>query len=546
MGTYLNPGKEKFKRACMSDIYIDKSELIIGINQLINKENNCISVSRPRRFGKSMTANMLAAYYDKECDSSDLFDNLKIAQNEDYKTHLNKYNVIALNIQDFVSLIPDINQLISYIQNKLLKELRKKYASLIDREECFLSMALSEIYEETQEGFIFIIDEWDCILRDKNYSQSDYEKYLDFIRNLFKDKAYVSLVYMTGILPIKKYGTHSALNMFDERSMIQPGKFAQYIGFTETEVAELCERYRTSFESMKEWYDGYRFRQFNPGATIVPPEQMNSQNSSLIHIYNPKSVVDSIRNQSFASYWTLTETYEALRIYIDMNFQDLKNSIVSMIAGDSVKIDTGAFQNDMQTFSSKDDVLTLLIHLGYLSYDFASHTVRIPNTEIRSEFIRAIKRSNWTDVVKAVESSDNLLQATWNEDCKEVARLLDQCHEENSSILTYNDENSLSCVISLAYYNAMNEYTKIRELPTGKGFADIVFLPKQHSDKPAMIVELKYDKTVGGALQQIHDQHYPTALKEYMGNLLLVGINYNRKSKKHECIIEKYEKEIDK
>ena len=181
--------------------------------------------------------------------------------------------------------------------------------------------------------------------------------------------------------------------MFDERSMIQPGKFAQYIGFTEMEVAELCERYRTSFESMKEWYDGYRFRQFNPGATIVPPEQMNSQNSSLIHIYNPKSVIDSIRNQSFASYWTLTETYEALRIYIDMNFQNLKNSIISMIAGDSVKIDTGAFQNDMQTFSSKDDVLTLLIHLGYLSYDFASHTVRIPNTEIRSEFIRAIKRS---------------------------------------------------------------------------------------------------------------------------------------------------------
>ena len=543
---YLNPGNDKFKRACTSEIYIDKSGLISNINKLIDKENNCISVSRPRRFGKSMTANMLTAYYDKECDSSDLFDKLKIAQDIQYKKHLNKYNVISLNMQDFVSLIPDIDELILYVQNKLLKELRKKYYQVLDNDEQFLSVALSEIYEETREGFIFIIDEWDCILRNRKYTQNDYETYLDFIRNLFKDKAYVSLVYMTGILPIKKYGTHSALNMFDELSMIQPGKYAEYIGFTEDEVIGLCQDYRTSFDSMKEWYDGYTFRQFKEGALIVPPEQMTSENSELVHIYNPKSVVDSIHNQRFANYWTLTETYEALRVYMDMNYQGLKNAIISMLAGESVKIDTDAFQNDMQTFGSKDDVLTLLVHLGYLSYDFVSRKVCIPNVEIRSEFIRAMKGSDWREVVKAVENSDILLQATWNEDCEIVAQLLDQCHEENSSILTYNDENSLSCVISLAYYNAMNEYTKIREFPTGKGFADIVFLPRRHSGKPAMIVELKYDKTANGAIEQIYNQKYPSALKEYAGNMLLVGINYDKKSKKHECIIEKYEKDIDK
>ena len=326
---------------------------------------------------------------------------------------------------------------------------------------------------------------------------------------------------MTGILPIKKYGTHSALNMFDEYSMTNPGEYTEFIGFTETEVKDLCEKYQIDFDTMKSWYDGYTFPQVS-------------------HIYNPKSVVDSIRRKSFASYWTQTETYEALKIYIDLNYDGMKDAVVKMLAGEHVTINTERFQNDMTTFESKDDVLTLLVHLGYLAFDREKSEVFIPNVEIRGEFRNAIMGEYWKDVIAALEQSDCLLQATWDGDSETVADILDAVHSENTSILTYNDENSLSCVISLAYYNAVKEYTKIREFPTGKGFADIVYLPKKHSDKPAMIIELKYDKSAEGAITQIKDNKYVESLKEYHGNLLLAGINYDKASKKHECVIEEW------
>lgn len=324
---------------------------------------------------------------------------------------------------------------------------------------------------------------------------------------------------MTGILPIKKYGTHSALNMFDEYSMTNAGVHAEFIGFTETEVMDLCEKYQIDFDTMKNWYDGYTFPQ-------------------VMHIYNPQSVVDSIRRKSFASYWTQTETYEALRIYIDMNYDGLKDAITRMLAGEHITINTERFQNDMTTFESKDDVLTLLVHLGYLAFDQKDSAVFIPNTEVRGEFRNAIVGEYWKDVIAALELSDRLLQATWNQDAETVAEILDVVHSENTSILTYNDENALSCVISLAYYNAMKEYTKIREFPSGKGYADIVYLPKKKSDKPALVVELKYDQSAEGAIAQIHEKKYVEGLGEYHGNLLLVGINYDKVSKKHTCVIE--------
>ena len=273
---------------------------------------------------------------------------------------------------------------------------------------------------------------------------------------------------------------------------------------------------------MKSWYDGYTFPEVG-------------------HIYNPKSVVDSIRRKSFGSYWTQTETYEALKIYIDLNYDGLKDAVVQMLAGGRVGINPERFQNDMTTFSSKDDVLTLLVHLGYLAFDSEHSEVFIPNAEIRGEFRNAIQGDHWKDIVAALEQSQKLLEATWNQDGETVAEILDAVHSENTSILTYNDENSLSCVISLAYFNAMKEYTKIREFPSGKGFADIVYLPRKHSDKPALIVELKYDASAEGAITQIREKRYVESLKEYHGNLLLVGINYDKESKKHTCVIEKWE-----
>ena len=323
-----------------------------------------------------------------------------------------------------MSIKPAIEDMISFLQKREIAELKKKYPGVIGEDESFLSLALEDLYSETREGFIFIIDEWDCILRDRQYNADDQRKYLDFIRNLLKDKAYISLAYMTGILPIKKYGTHSALNMFDEYSMTNAGEYARFIGFTETEVKVLCEKYQIDFDAMKNWYDGYMFPQ-------VP------------HIYNPKSVVDSILRKDFASFWTQTETYEALKIYIDMNFDGLKDAIIQMLAGEHIAINTERFQNDMTTFESKDDVLTLLVHLGYLAFDQKNSAVFIPNTEVRGEFRNAIMGEHWKDVIAALEQSDRLLQATWNQDGETVAEILDAVHSENK-FLTESVRNSLT------------------------------------------------------------------------------------------------------
>lgn len=521
MGVYLNPGNRLFAEAIGSEIYVDKTELIEHTNKVLGTLQKFICISRPRRFGKSMAANMLAAYYGRGCDSSTLFASYKIAGYESYKKHLNQYNVIFLNVQNAFSRVETIEEMLQYIQREILDELKETYKGLIPEEEKFLSAALEKLYSKSEEKFIFIIDEWDCAFRSKEVQKEEQTRYLDFLRDLLKDKAYVALAYMTGILPIKKYGTHSALNMFDEYSMTSPKNFAEYIGFTEEEVKTLCENYRADFNTMKNWYDGYTF----PKAA---------------HVYNPKSVVDALRAGEFASYWSQTETYEALRKYIDANYDGLKEAIISMLAGNFYKVNTRTFQNDMTTFQKKDDILTLLIHLGYLAYDNKTASVYIPNAEIQEEFRNAVEGSNWTEVIDAIQQSEQLLQATWNMESETVAEMIDRVHMENTPILTYNDENSLSCVISLAYYNAINEYTKIREFPTGKGFTDIVYLPKEHSNKPAMLVELKYGKSAEGAIAQIKEKKYVGSLREYQGNLLLVGINYDKENKEHQCVIEKY------
>ena len=523
MGVYLNPGNDMFQTAINSEIYVDKTELIRVTNKVLGTMQKYVCISRPRRFGKSMAAYMLAAYYGKDCDSSEQFAQYKIAKCESYKKYLNKYNVIMLNIQDFLSMTSSVEEMLSCLQSEVIQELCEVYSDVVSKDEKILSMALNRLYGKRKEAFVFIIDEWDCILRDRSYHADDQKKYLDFIRNLLKDKAYVALAYMTGILPIKKYGTHSALNMFMEYSMTAPRIFAEYIGFTEEEVRRLCEQYRVDFDTMKSWYDGYTFPK-------VP------------HIYNPKSVVDALMFDEFGSYWTQTETYEALKIYIDLNYDGLKDAIIEMLAGQRVCIHTDRFQNDMTTFESKDDVLTLLVHLGYLAYDSESSEVFIPNTEIRGEFRNAVTGDHWKDIATALETSDRLLRATWDDETETVEKLLDAAHMENTSILTYNDENSLSCVIAIAYYSAMKDYNMIRELPSGKGFADIVFLPKRFSDKPAMVVELKCDASADGALAQIREKRYADSLKDYQGKLLLVGINYDKKTKEHTCKIEKIEK----
>ena len=526
MGIYLNPGNKGFWQSIRSEIYVDKTGLISQTNRYLNTEQQFICVSRPRRFGKSMALKMLAAYYSRGCDSAELFHGFQIEKDETFREHLNRYDVIFLNMQQF--LIRAKNQEVTeYLERAVLEELRESYGELFSRQIIGLAEALEKIYVKTDKQFIFLIDEWDCVMREKQEAEALQKQYLDFLRSLLKDQPYVALAYMTGILPVKKYGQHSALNMFWEYSMTDQYAFEEYTGFTENEVRELCGRYGMDFEKVSDWYDGYRFRQFR-------------------HVYNPRSVVAAMKSRVFSNYWTSTETYEALKIYIDMDFDGLKADIVQLLGGERVKVNTLSFQNDMHNFRTKDDILTLLIHIGYLGYDAEVKEAFIPNKEITGEFENAMSVSGWPEVMRILKASEKLLEDTLDGDEESVARGLDKAHTEAASILTYNDENSLACAIGLAYYSARKDYRLIREMPSGKGFADVIFLPLSSVGKPAIVVELKYDSTVDAAIRQIKDRHYSQALEGYAGEILLVGINYNRESKNklHSCLIEKIEKTV--
>ena len=525
MGIYLNPGTIEFQESINSEIYVDKTMLIERTNAAIRTKQKYMCISRPRRFGKSMAADMLAAYYGKDYDSAALFDGLEISHCETFSTHLNKYNVFKINMQEFLSMTQNVDKMLKVLQKRLIKELKYNYPEYVDCDN--LVFAMQDIFSYTGQSFIVLIDEWDCLFREYKQDEEAQRKYLDFLRVWLKDKGYIALAYMTGILPIKKYGTHSALNMFMEYSMTDPGNMAEYFGFTEKEVENLCIEYGMNIEETKAWYNGYGLYSHN------------KQEDILYSIYNPKSVVEAMLRHRFGNYWNQTETYEALKIYIQMNMDGLKDAIIEMLADNSVRINIGTFHNDMTTFATRDDILTLLVHLGYLTYDVEKESVRIPNKEVAQEYINAISTMDWKEVISSINNSRKLLEALWNLDSDKVAAGVDKAHEE-ISILQYNDENSLSCTISLAFYFAREYYTMIRELPTGKGFADICLIPRKiHMDKPAVIIELKWDKSVSGAIAQIKEKKYIDALSEYQGNLILAGINYDKKIKKHSCLVEK-------
>ena len=518
MGIYLNPQNTLFQNMKNSEIYVDHSLMIENINKIINTENNKLCVSRPRRFGKSTDANMLVAYYSKGCDSSNIFKDLKISQTELYQKHLNQHNVIHINMQDFLSKTHDIDKMLILLTKLIFRDIKKVYQDIEYFDIDDLIQVLEDVYAEVNERFIFVIDEWDCIFREYKNNKEAQSQYLDFLRNLLKDKPYISLCYMTGILPIKKYGTHSALNMFKEVSILNPTPLEEFMGFTEKEVQDLCLKYDMDYEKMKDWYDGYKM-------------------TDDLSVYNHRSVVYALMDRKYENYWSATETYEALRVYIDMNYDGLKDDIVKLLAGEHVAVQTTSFQNDMTTFDTKDDVLTLLIHLGYLGYNSFNQTCYIPNKEVIDSFVNSIRSSNWNETTKALLNSRALLEATWNRDEELVAKYIEEAHLD-TAILTYNNENALSYTISIAYMYARNHYTIIREMPSGKGYADMVFIPKD--DKPAMIVELKWDHEAETAIDQIREKKYPKGLEKYRDNLLLVAISYDKKTKKHSCVIEKY------
>ena len=528
MGTYLNPGNSGFEQIVNSS-YVDKTGMIGLINNRINTTDNLICISRPRRFGKSYAAKMLCAYYDCTCDSHSLFDGLEISKDGQNEKYMNQYNVILLDIAGFISDVTRSDGCIKGVVKKIADSI---YSDLItDRPELKSKTGLSECMiayaEATNKQFVFIIDEWDAIIREAENDTEAQKAYLNLLREWFKNSNFtpkaVAAAYMTGILPIKKDGTESAISDFKEFSILHPGPFIRYTGFTETEVRSLCEKYNMDFEQAKQWYDGYDLKRCEP-------------------IYNPYSVMMAMQMGEFRKKKKKTSAAESLKTYISMNMDSLQDKIVRLIAGEPVEVYTDDFENDFETFNSSDDVLTLMIHLGYLVYDAESSRARIPNEELRIEFNRLIARPSNKRLSELVRNSEKLLQATLNGNETEVVNTIMRVRETNYAPMFYNNEQALRYVIKFAYIICIDYYLEVEELPTGHGIADVVFIPKRDTALPAMIVELKWNKTAESAIQQIKENNYPELMSDYVGEMILVGINYDVETKEHSCKIEKIKK----
>ena len=538
MGAYINIGNAGFQRVRNGE-YVDKSGLIAVVNNTLFTERCFSCVSRSRRFGKSVAAKMLCAYYDQSCDSRNLFADLEIASDPSFEKHLNKYPVIYLDLTSFITNMSD-DIIVDKMDATLLADVGKAYPDIPVESSDRLMDYLLRVAVAKGQSFIFIIDEWDTICREYAPGTHAMDLYVEWLRRMFKSLDAIRVfagVYMTGILPIKKYKTQSALNNFIEYSMVKPGGMEKYFGFTKAEVSKLAAKYGMDFDDLEKWYDGY---------------QIGNESS----MFNPNSVMQALHDQWCESYWGRTGAYDTVTDYISMNYEGLKDDILRMLAGESCTVNPIGFTNDLSEIHSRDDVLTVLIHLGYLTYDRRSKECHIPNLEVSGEMEAAVKTTNWKHVAEALRRSRELLQATLRGDEEAVAHGVDAAHDEHTSILSYNDENSLACVLSIAYYYASNDYIIHRELATGKGFADLVLIPRKNVDSPAIVIELKYDKAVDTAIDQIHRRQYPAKVAQYLNlppqsnnsqfstpnsQLLLVGITYHRNSKQHECRIEKLE-----
>ena len=519
MGTYLNPGNSGFERITQSN-YVDKTGMIGIINKRIDTTDNLICISRPRRFGKSYAAQMLCAYYDHTCDSHSLFDELEVSNTKKYDDCLNKYNVIYLDMSNLLGKVKP-EKLISFIEENITDELLSEYTDI--RKGSTFDQTLINAIEAGKPKIIMIIDEWDAPIRE---TPQITQEYLRFLRMLFKSSNTTSKIfaaaYMTGILPIKKDKSQSAISDFREFTIINPSIFAEYTGFTEDEVRKICADYNMNFEEAKRWYDGYSFA----GAESI---------------YNPYSVMMAMTMGEYESYWKQTSVAENLVTYININMGDLQSDILKLIAGERLKVNVTKFHNDFQTFNSKDDVLTLLVHLGYLAYDKKDKRVRIPNEEVRYEFDELLESPQHTRLIDLITDSEKLLQETLNGNERAVAEAIERVRETNYAPMFYNNEQALRYVIKFAYIVCIDYYLKVEELPTGKGIADVVFIPKRDTSLPAMIVELKWNESADSAIEQIKKRNYPSILKGYVGEIVLVGINYNKKTQEHNCKIEKIE-----
>ncbi|MBB6715561.1 AAA family ATPase [Clostridium gasigenes] len=517
MAIYLNTIKaiENYKRLINTKYFVDKSMIIEKINELINTTNNYLCVTRPRRFGKSSVADMLGSYYSKAVYSKEVFESLKISKADGYEEHLNKYNVINISF----NTIPDKNKTyddyIGFIQSGLVDDIKNMYPTL----EIKNYFNISNMLSATNEKFIFIFDEWDYIFNNNLYVENQND-FLEFLRNMLKDQPYVALCYMTGVLPIKKYSSGSALNMFDEHTMLNDMIYGDYFGFTEEEVIDLCNRENVlSFSEISEWYNGY----------------VNEQG---VRMYNPRSVVKALQNKKCKSYWTNTGAMDEVLEYLKYNTLEIRDDVIEMVAGGEIDITIDEeFRAGQGTPKTKEEIYSAMIVLGFLSY--YDGYLKIPNQELMKEFQKALRDESFGYVSEIIENSRKMLKATVSCDTKTVIEILHDIHNSEIPILKYSDENSLSCVLTLAYLSARDTYRVEREEKSGKGYVDFSFHPRRKNDIP-FIVELKKDNSPEVAIKQIIEKEYAQKFRaEYKDKkVLAVGICYNSETKEHSCIIE--------
>ncbi|MBR4984854.1 MAG: AAA family ATPase [Proteobacteria bacterium] len=528
MGMYVNPDEELLRRAVNSRIYVDKSMLLHELNQLLNTEDCFVCVARPRRFGKSMAGNMIAAYYSKSANSRPIFENLKIAQSPDFETYLNAFNVIKFDVNGFYSNSNGKKNIVPIFTAKIREELIEEFPECGLKKSWSLADCIAQIYKKTKKKFVVIIDEYDVLVREK-VNASIFDSYLAFLNGIFKNADLApafALVYLTGILPVVRDKIQSKLNLFREYIMTGAKQLTEFVGFTEEETQTLCNQYGMDFEECRRWYNGYKM----------------TYHDKSFDIYSPQSVVQAMGNKEFGDYWTQTGSYDSIKIYISMNFEGIKDDVKAMIAGERIDVDVDEYLNTMTDFHSKDAVYTYLIHLGYLAYDKNSKRCYIPNNEIRSEWIIAIKTdSDYAEAIRIVNNSKILLDKTIEDDAQAVADALSAAHEQLMSKQRYNHEACLQSAIRFAYFYATSRYTIISELPAGKGYADVVFIP-YIPNVPAMIVELKRNHCTGAALQQIESKQYFNVMEKYQGDLLLVAVNYDEKTNAHTCEIKRFVK----
>ena len=552
MGSILNPGNDNsfinLLKARDTRVFVDKTDFLEKTNALFNTDGKLLAVTRPRRFGKTVTAHMLSAYYSKGYAGQNIFDKLEIANRASFAEHLNKHDVIYIDMNTIDGLfdgysnkkqkVEGVNDLVDYFEYSIIKELKSSdiFSKCLEKhqiENTGLLETLLAITQDLNTKFIFIMDEWDLVYREYCNDEALQKKFIKLLKNLFKadgGQDCFALAYLTGILPIKKYNSQSALNGFDEYNMLSPGDYAPYFGFTEDEIAKIVEspNCKVSHQDLKEWYEGYKIKG--------------------VDIYNPNSVCKAVTRNECISYWSKTSSNEEVVRLINMDFDGIKKDIMNLIEGARVQFDCGNFQNDMVTIEEKDDVFSLLVCLGYLGCsDLAEgededlKLAYVPNKEIKRALMGIIRKQEWYERMETIKRSENLLKAILELDGTTAAALIQDVHNSPAvTLLDYNDEESLTyCVMTGLLWSTLGKYISRREEQAGKGRADLIYEPAIKGTAPLILIEFKYDGSAEDAIEQIKTQEY---FKRYTGqyrNIIIVGINYSTKTKDHQCLIEK-------